>query len=341
MLTGPYPASFSAAVALAAQAAPERLTDIGSWHEHIPFAFALIALAHPRVLVELGTHKGDSFCAFCQAVAELGADTRCFAVDTWRGDPHAGIYGEEVLAELRQHVETRYGRFATLMPMLFDEALARFADGSVDVLHIDGLHTEEAVRHDFETWLPKMNARGVVLFHDTAVVREGFGVRQVWQEVTARYPNFEFGHGNGLGVLLVGATPPAALLEWCRAEAGAQDALRAVFRKFGERLRIGRHLELYQSANAELWKRTQQAEASLDTALRELGDARTALRELGETRKQLGDARYEIERLAALLTASEQRTISAEAELNKVLSSRIWRATAPLRRFIAWLRHVA
>ena len=332
------PASLAPAVAVAARAQPERLTNIEGWHEHIPFAFALIALARPSVLVELGTHKGDSFCAFCQAVAELGAGTRCFAVDTWQGDPHAGIYGEEVLAELRRHVEPRYARFATLMPMLFDEALARFADGSIDGLHIDGLHTEEAVRHDFETWLPKMSPCGVVLFHDTRVEREGFGVRKVWQEVAARYPNFEFFHGNGLGVLLVGATPPEALLEWCRAEAGAQETLRAVFRKFGERVRIGRHLELYQSANAELWKRTQQAEATLDGAVRQLADTQ---KQVGELCLQVGDARTEILRLGDLVAAWEQRAARAEAELAKVLSSRAWRATAPLRRVAAWLRRVA
>ena len=80
-----------------ALAHPQRLTDVASWHEHIPFAFALVAMGRPRVIVELGTHKGDSYCAFCQAVDVLGLSTKCYAVDTWEGDSHSGFYGPEVL----------------------------------------------------------------------------------------------------------------------------------------------------------------------------------------------------------------------------------------------------
>ena len=71
-------------------ALPDRLTGVESWHQHLPFAAAIVAVLRPATLVELGTHRGDSYCGFCQAVTSLGLPTRCYAVDTWQGDEHSG-----------------------------------------------------------------------------------------------------------------------------------------------------------------------------------------------------------------------------------------------------------
>lgn len=183
---------------------PRRLTNVGSWHLHIPFAFVITAMLKPKKFVELGTHKGDSYCAFCQAVDELGLNTACYAVDSWQGDEQTGFYGEEVLEELRACHDPLYGGFSSLMKCLFDDALDYFSEGSIDLLHIDGHHTYDSVRHDFESWLPRMSARGIVLFHDSNVREQAFGVWRLWDEISNQYPSFEFKFGNGLGVLAVG-----------------------------------------------------------------------------------------------------------------------------------------
>ena len=215
---------------------PERLGRPSAWWGHVPFAFWLVVKCEPRQLVELGTHYGVSYAAFCEAVSRLRLGTRCYAVDTWAGDPHAGAYDEDVYAELKEFHDKRYASFSQLVRKTFDEACGDFADGSIDLLHIDGFHTYEAVRHDFETWRPKLSARAIVLFHDTNERQRDFGVWRFLEELKRDAPAFEFLHEHGLGVVAVGSDVPEAVRRLCGLRDGAEiAAVRERFSLIGSR----------------------------------------------------------------------------------------------------------
>jgi hypothetical protein len=147
----------------------------------------------------------------CQAVKSLGLATRCFAVDTWKGDEHGGFYLEEVYRDFLAFHDGRYAGFSRLVRSTFDEALSHFEQQSIDLLHIDGFHTYDAVRHDFDSWTPKLSENAIVIFHDIDVREYGFGVFQLWSELSSRLPHFTFLHGNGLGVLGLGSNYPLPL----------------------------------------------------------------------------------------------------------------------------------
>ena len=220
----------------AASFTPSSLQFPNSWIGHLPFAAWLVQEVAPAVFVELGTHSGNSYFSFCQAVAKAGISTKCYAVDTWQGDEHAGQYNEEVFAKVNAYHQEHYAGFSRLLRMTFDDALTYFGDGSINLLHIDGLHTYEAVRHDFEAWLPKLAPGAVVLFHDTNVRERNFGVWKLWQELQADYPdNLEFVHSHGLGVLQLNNTPDDKRLKWLQPDSPEKERLINYFASIGSR----------------------------------------------------------------------------------------------------------
>ena len=186
-----------------------RIYGVGAWTSHLHFAYDLVATLKPALLVELGVDRGESYFAFCQSAAENQTGTRCFGIDTWRGDQHAGGYDETTFAQVSEHNRANYESFSTLMRSGFDDALSQFESDSIDVLHLDGLHTEAAVRHDVDSWLPKLRPGGILLLHDVDVRSKEFGVWKVWAELQARGRSWTFHDGPGLAVW---QKPPASRL---------------------------------------------------------------------------------------------------------------------------------
>lgn len=216
------------------------------WAGHKDFAYDLVFNIRPRVIVELGTEKGTSLFSFSQAVKDLSLKTDIYAIDTWEGDEHAGYYGEEVYALVKDIKETYYPKQNIMLKReLFDEALRDFANGSIDVLHIDGLHTYGAVKHDFESWLPKLREDGIILFHDIAVKRSGFGVYKLWADLKNKYGTISFMHSNGLGVLLLNKNRYQGIM-------GLESSIKGFYEKLGEINDLKEKIKLLESGTEQL-----------------------------------------------------------------------------------------
>jgi hypothetical protein len=85
-----------------------------------------------------------------------------------------------------------------LSPGSPDAAAPSFADGSVDLLHLDGAHGYAGVAHDLD--LASQARRAGVLRLRHARPRAGVRRLAAWSEIE-RVPGIAFSHGHGLGVL--------------------------------------------------------------------------------------------------------------------------------------------
>lgn len=287
-----------------------------AWLGHLQFADFVIREHRPAVLVELGSHWGHSYFAFCKSIKNAGIDCKAYAVDTWQGDDHAGLYGEEVFNSVRAHNDGNFSAFSSLLRMTFDEATDYFTDGSVDLLHIDGLHTYEAVKHDFNTWLPKLSPGALVLLHDINVRGRDFGVWKFWEELCEEYPdNIDFHHSYGLGVLQLPRASEKASYEWLR-DGVDKEQLRSFFASLGAREQQGLQLRHTQMAVAGLNQEVEQGHSEIE-----------------RYRRELANMSQQVDGLTGLLEAQSQK-------LDFLVSTRSWQITRPLRFFFRTIRSI-
>ena len=297
---------------------PSRVVEPLWWVGHIPFVMWLIENTKPQTLVELGAHTGNSYFAMCQSVKANRLPTRCYAVDTWQGDLHQGSYEDDVYHSVKQYNDSHYSEFSDLLRMTFDDALPRFGEGTVDLLHIDGLHTYEAARHDFETWLPKLSDRAVVLFHDTSVRKLDFGVWRLWEELSVKYPNIHFDYSQGLGVLFVGERQPSVvhdvLNSWATPE--GQSVVHQFFARLGQSVEFE-----YTAANPNqaIVKRDQQISSLNQVVYKRNEQIAVALQYQNKLQLVSNELRNEIEAYRVSIS---------------------WRITRPLRTMSRWLQGV-
>jgi len=163
-----------------------------AWVGHGRFAIELVKLIKPKISVDLGVDYG--FSTFCLAYPQIG---KIYGIDWFQGDMHAGYRDTYPLViQLQKELEEEYNiKNIELIKGDFNE-IAKTWNMSIDLLHIDGLHTYEAVKNDYITWSKFCNTESIILFHD---VEEFIGVTTFFSELEG-YKLIRNG-SCGLGVL--------------------------------------------------------------------------------------------------------------------------------------------
>jgi cephalosporin hydroxylase len=155
---------------------------------------ALVGSGSPRVVVEIGTARGGSFYAWCRAAAP---DATIVSIDL-PGGPFGGTDASADVATL-----CRYGRPAQALHFLradshdqrtrgrLDEILGGRA---VDFLMIDGDHSYDGVKRDFEMYAPLVGEGKPIAFHDIVPHPQAPAceVDRFWSEIKDGRPHLEF-----------------------------------------------------------------------------------------------------------------------------------------------------
>lgn len=101
------------------------------------------------VVLEVGAYKAKSATALCDAIP----DGRVYSVDNFK-NREADIF--------RANLGVRSNHTLIRKPSI--EAAKDFADGSIEMVFIDGDHSYESCRDDIKAWLPK--ASKLICGHD-------------------------------------------------------------------------------------------------------------------------------------------------------------------------------
>jgi predicted O-methyltransferase YrrM len=127
------------------------------------YLYRLVREERPRIVVELGRFRGGS--TFLIATALDNGVLHSYDIETRQGRS-----GTELDRGLSAALE-RYGLTGRVALHVAD---SRGADppGPIDVLFVDGDHSEEGVRADFERWSPHVEPGGHLLFHDAVAASD-------------------------------------------------------------------------------------------------------------------------------------------------------------------------
>lgn len=148
----------------------------------------------PKTIVEIGTEKGGTLSIWC-AIADPNATI--VSIDL-PGGIHGGGY-----PNWRKHV---YRRFTQPNQKLYllrldshqadsrDRLKTLIPSEGIDFLFIDGDHTYDGVKMDFEMYSPLVRRGGLVAFHDivTHPPEKKCDVDKFWREVKMKYKSWEF-----------------------------------------------------------------------------------------------------------------------------------------------------
>lgn len=170
----------------------------------------LVVKLKPKTILEIGTAKGGTLFLFTR-IADLNATI--ISIDL-PGGPFGGGYPKwkipfyKSFARKGQKIFLIRGDSHDLTTLKKVKLI--LANRKIDFLFIDGDHTYEGVKKDFEMYSPLVKKGGIIAFHDIVPgpVKHVGGVPRFWREIRNKYNYIEIVRdwkqgGYGIGIIYV------------------------------------------------------------------------------------------------------------------------------------------
>jgi predicted O-methyltransferase YrrM len=184
----------------------------------------LVRERRPRTVVEIGTHKGGTLFAWCQAahpeavIVSIDLPKRLVLLRhrLLRQPVFGGGYSRREARRFRKFSQPGQ-ELSTLRrdshaPRTVRRLEGLLAGRAIDFLMIDGDHTYDGVKRDWELYQPLVSPGGLIAFHDILEheAQPLCKVDQFWEELAPRHQTVEFadpdddrgyGQWGGIGVV--------------------------------------------------------------------------------------------------------------------------------------------
>lgn len=153
------------------------MNQLEGWCSHNKAAILmdLIFMLEPKTVVEIGVFGGKSLIPMATALRTVGKG-KIFGIDPW--DPLESIegmdgenynwWGQVDHEKILNGLKAKIAQFALNEQIILLKTTSELAPPipDIDILHIDGNHSEKAAYLDVNKWVPLVKKGGLIIFDD-------------------------------------------------------------------------------------------------------------------------------------------------------------------------------
>src|SRR5215472_4746291 len=142
----------------------ERISFMSGLGDSSNLLYGIVRSMKPSVCLEIGSARGRSTCYIAMALKENGRGT-LYAVDPHTETEWNDHSSRDTYKILQQNLETLGLSTQVQVLRAFSEEIAGSWDFPIDLLFIDGDHSYEGVKRDWELFAHHLSPFGVAIFH--------------------------------------------------------------------------------------------------------------------------------------------------------------------------------